>query len=143
MTREWEQHMDMMESAEEAKHNGECVKRILQEYAADSLSHLAGLLRSSYPSKPWVKVRMANGGVRDADEIPDDADLGEVCGLIVGAEIPDVTTTLAGGNIVEGDWVWFEDCDNESFAAQMFCSYVDWVEENTFEQWAEYHWYRR
>lgn len=144
MAREWEQHYAEMEQQAEAHHNGTCVEKILEMWEVTTLSQLATVVRASAPSKPYVLVRLTNGNVRDAKDT-DGIDFGDVCGLLVGAVVPEVPDPNVHGACEEviADWIYFEDCETREIAALDFELTLDWVEDETRDKWAEYHWNKK
>lgn len=144
MTREWEQHMNEMESAAEAHHNGMCVEAILHDWEVKSLLELNNLLHRTFPSNPWVQVRLTDHRVLNAsDNALADIDWGEISGILVGALVPDVLDEHGLPRQVIADWLYFEHCETREIAVEDFAITVDWVEEETRELWAEYAWESR
>lgn len=143
MAREWEQHMNEMEAAAEAHHNGTCVEAILRDWEVKSLLELNNLLHSTYPSNPWVQVRLTNHRVLNAsDNALADIDWGEISGILVGALVPDVLDEHGLPRQVIADWLYFEDWTPEIVVCDFELT-VDWVEEKTRELWVDYHWDNR
>lgn len=134
MTREWEQHFDLMEEAAIAQHNGACMEAIINAHNAENLYDLYRTIYKYTPCGPWMQVRLRNGMVVESDAFDDITDLGEVVGVLLGSIVEGSDAE------VEADWLYFEDCDNPEMAVADFDITLEWVDNEALEYWTAANW---
>lgn len=134
MTREWEQHNDLMEEAAIAQHNGACMEAIINAHNAENLYDLYRTIYKYTPCGPWMQVMLRDGRVLGSNAFDEVSDLGEVVGVLLGSIVEGSDAE------VEADWLYFEDCDNPEMAVADFDMTLEWVDDEAKEYWIQANW---